>query len=168
CLARALHALSGRRFREATFATLAAGASLVLIYAAGSLGRHPGPPSSVVTSMLHGVSMLVLADAAVGPSVVLSLAARLGTSVVYPIALALLTVLATLAWLGGRRSIPVLVYCTYGILASSALVFLGHRFLAGLASTLDSLVRSSAATPWLFSGRYHVLGVSLVYLAVLA
>src|SRR4029077_20014319 len=28
-LARALHALSGRRFREATFATLAAGASLV-------------------------------------------------------------------------------------------------------------------------------------------
>jgi len=161
--ARALHAARRRRLREACFAGVAVSGVLGLLCYAGSLGRDPGAPQSLALPVLNTAAMHVLADAALGPRAVLDLVGRFGPGVVHAIALSVLIVVAALVWASRGRSVPLLLYCAYGIIAASALALVGHPYLAGMASSMESLVDWSTS----FSARYHVLGVSLTYLAVL-
>jgi hypothetical protein len=163
-LARGLHAAHGRRWREVVFAGVALGSVFALIGVAGGLGHDPATPTSIWRPLLNSVSLRVLADTALGPPAVSSLASHVGSWVVHPIAITVLLVLAVLMWQTRWRTVPVLVFCAYGIVASSALAVIGHPSLADMAATVDELLAWSR----LFSGRYHVLAVSLVYVAVLA
>jgi hypothetical protein len=163
-LARAVHAGLGKRRSEAIFAALGLAAVLVLIGAAGDLGRDPGRSISPVRPLLNIVSLRVLADAALGSTTLLRLADRFTNGVVYAVAGSLLVALGTLAWTARWRSLPFLLYSAYGIVASCTLALVGHRFLAALANNLGLLIEKSV----FFSGRYQVLPVSLIYLAFLA
>jgi hypothetical protein len=167
-LVRGLHALRKRRRREAAFAAVALCGVLALIYAAGDLGRDAGPLHPIVGPLRESVSVVVLAAAALGQKPVLALADRFGPGVAHATALALLILLAVLAVQVRLRSLPVLLFCAYGIAASSALVLIGHPRWATLG--VEPLIAMLPSGPGRYSvpGRYYVLAVSLVYLALLA
>lgn len=162
--ARALHAWRRKHLRDAGFAIVVLCALLVLISIAGDLGRDPGRSLPLLRPLINVVALRVLADAALGPRLVESLAQGLGVGVVYAIAASLLAVLAGLGWQTRRHTFPVLLYSIYGIVASCALALIGHRILAALATNLPSLIEWRVA----FSYRYQVLAVALLYLAFLA
>src|SRR5262249_49025348 len=128
------------RVREACFAGVALSGVLGLLCYAGSLGRDAGAPPSLARPLLNTVAMHVLADAALGPRAVLDLVGRFGPGIVPAIAVSMLLVVAALAWGSRGRSVPLLLYCTYGIIASSALALIGHPYLAAMASSMGSLV----------------------------
>jgi hypothetical protein len=158
--ARGLHALRRRRGREAFFAALALCAVVALTALAGDLGRDHAARSQFLRPLIDSLAVL-FAYAALGPQVVLSLVAHFGVSVAYAIALAMSIVLIGLAWWVQWRSLPILLYCFYGIILSSTFVLEGRPMVA-------TNMRSFIWVSHKFLGRYHVLAVSLVYLAVLA
>ena len=162
--ARALHAWRRKHLYEAGFAIVALCALLALVFAAGDLGRDKGPPLPLLRPLINVVSLRVLADAALGPRLVESLVDSLGVGVVYALAASLVAVLAALGWQTRRHTFPVLLYSSYGIVASCALALLGHRFLAALATNLPYLIEWRV----MFSYRYQVPAVGLLYLAFLA
>src|SRR5262249_28292230 len=102
-------------------------------------------------------------DAALGPGTVPRLVDHFGAAGAYTIALMVLAALVVLARSVRARTLPVLLFCAYGAMASSALVFLGRPRVAAAVTSTRSLILQFHV----FRGRYHVLAVSLVYLAVL-
>src|SRR5262245_25784030 len=165
-LARALHAMRRRLLREACFATLALCSVLALLLVAGGLGRDPQAHPGLARPWLASVSLLVLANGTLGWRTVLGLTSHCGPGVVHVSAVALLTVLGALAWRSWPRSVPMLLFCAYGILGSTALPILGHAWLATITGNIATLLglESSAWFPW----RYYVVPVSMLYLALLA
>lgn len=163
-LMRALHALPRRRWREVGFASLAFCGVLLVISVTGDLGRDRSATPSVTRALRDTLSIHVLAQAALGPRAVLGVEAHLGRSGMYAIAIALLTALAVLAWRTRRRSLPVLLYCAYGILLSSAMALIGRPRLALAAAKAPTALKGLSSIPV----RYHLLAVGLVYLAALA
>jgi hypothetical protein len=164
--ARALHAVRGRRLREACFSAVALASVFALVGWAGDLGRRPGPVPFLAGPLLNAISTRVLAALVLDPATIQSLDTRLGSGAVYAVAIAALVVVTVLAWCGQRRIVPVLLYCAYGVVASIALAFIGFPNLALSAASVSSLFRTQG---WFtFAGRYQVLPVGMVYLAFLA
>jgi hypothetical protein len=163
-LGRAAYALRSRRLRDAGFALVLAAGVAALVLVAGDLGRGEGTPAHFARAILNGTVVLALADAAIGPSATSALVGRLGAGAAYGIGLAMVALVVALARQTQWRSVPVLLYCAYGVTLANALMFLGRPPLAAAASSVPMLLLQFHGV----RGRYHFVPVALVYLAVVA
>jgi hypothetical protein len=160
--ARAVYEVRRRRIAHACFATLALCGALAAAWVAGE-GRVVAAPARLARVLFDSVAVLVLADAALGPGPIPRVVDRFGAAGAYVIALMALAALVVLARSARRSNLGILLYCAYGVMASSALVFLGRPQLAATMNVRVLILGFHG-----FRGRYHVLAVSLIYLAVLA
>jgi sorbitol-specific phosphotransferase system component IIC len=162
--ARLLHAAYRRRRGDALLCVVALAAFGALIAIAGSLGKEEQSAGYFWSALGTFMVMRVLADATVGEARIDTVATSVGTWVVHATALVPLLAIALMARRGTRSIGPVLALCVYGVVAASALTFAGHP---GFRLFAHDVAATAQARAWL-AGRYAVVPIALLYLAMLA
>ena len=163
-LARSVHALRYRQMRDVAFALVLSSGVGILFLVSPQLGSDTRTPEHLARPILDSMMMLVLADAAIGTRATVALLGRSGPGALYVLALTMLGLVIGLAWWARWRSVPVLLYCAYAAALSAVLPLLARPPLAGAASNMGVTLPRFHET----FGRYHMVAVGLVYLAVLA